>query len=130
MTLSRGDTRREVVSGVEGEFVINGLEPGIYTVTARLAGFRTRSQVVQVRAAERQDLDFVLPVGCLDEVHRIQFQFSDELLNLIGSGAYVRILTVGNPERLVSEHLCGFAQPYVAEILGVVALLRGDAAMG
>jgi hypothetical protein len=129
VTVSRRDTRREVATGADGEFVINGLRPGVYTVTAMLPGFRTRSQVVQVRAAERQDLDFVLPVGCLDEVHRLQYEFGEEFLRIIEAAAYVRILTAGNPERLVSEQLCGFAQPYVAEILGVVVPLLGDATM-
>jgi hypothetical protein len=58
-----GFTRTTVTQG-EGTYVIGGLPPGIYTVTAQKAGFRTAtSESLALEVNQKASLDFKLQVG-------------------------------------------------------------------
>lgn len=59
-TLERVVTTASTPSGDVGRYVIENLPPGTYTVTFARSGTRTTSQIVQLSAAERRQLDPVL----------------------------------------------------------------------
>src|SRR5205807_2591838 len=55
---------RTVLTGAEGNYVIEGLPPGHYTVTAQKSGFRTTiSEHVLLEVNQKARLDFKLYVG-------------------------------------------------------------------
>ena len=61
-------TFRETITGPEGEYLLASLQPGPYTLTARLAGFRelnTENIVLQVGPTVQIDLS--LQIGALEE---------------------------------------------------------------
>lgn len=55
------------LSDDNGEFLVTGLEPGQYSVTVRVEGFKEATQVVDIRAAARTDVRFQLEIAQLAE---------------------------------------------------------------
>src|ERR1700722_8283103 len=59
---------RELVTNVTGEYVAPGLEPGLYTVSAEAAGFKTAiSSVVRVEVTNDIRIDLQLEPGTVNE---------------------------------------------------------------
>ncbi len=59
----------QVVTGDRGAFRFGALSPGYYDITAALDGFRTsRFERVEILLGQIKRLDFVLPVGTLQEL--------------------------------------------------------------
>lgn len=59
---------RTTVSSANGAYAINGLQPGIYTVTIRLDGFQTRTVPnVQLRVGQETRLNASLRLGAIEE---------------------------------------------------------------
>jgi hypothetical protein len=63
-----GPTTRSMVTGSRGEFRFPALPPGTYSVSARLAGFKTETETGIVLALEgNRKVDFTMQVGQLEE---------------------------------------------------------------
>jgi hypothetical protein len=59
---------REVTTGPEGRFIVPTLPPGVYTLSASLAGFRTQSRpALTISIGQDVSIDFTLPVGGVAE---------------------------------------------------------------
>ena len=58
---------RRTVTGADGQYRVENLEPGSYGVEASRTGFRTVLQRVTLRVGDNTTLDFDLPVGGPDE---------------------------------------------------------------
>ncbi len=59
---------REVITGADGSFFAAQLVPGVFTVTAELAGFsRSERPDLEIRVGQTQDIEIVLEVGQVSE---------------------------------------------------------------
>jgi hypothetical protein len=68
VTHAESGTVRETITGADGTFLVPGLIPGPYTVTAELAGFsRLRQEDVVLRIGATLQLDLLLKVGAVEE---------------------------------------------------------------
>lgn len=68
ITIEGPDSRKTIVSDEKGHFEVAGLPPGMYSVTATLAGFRAQTRNVRLAESLTETLDFRLPVGRLVEI--------------------------------------------------------------
>jgi hypothetical protein len=65
--------RRTTRTDAAGRYLVAGLEPGLYKVTARKPGFQTLARLnVEVAAGSPVRLDFVMPVGSIREVLTVE----------------------------------------------------------
>jgi hypothetical protein len=65
--------RRTAQSQLDGEFAIGSLRPGLYTITARKEGFAIMRRFnVKLEQTQPARLDFLLPVGSLEEVITVE----------------------------------------------------------
>ena len=68
VTHAESGTVRETITGADGTFLVPGLIPGPYTVTAELSGFsRLRQEELVLRIGATLQLDLVLKVGAVEE---------------------------------------------------------------
>lgn len=78
ITAVLGSARHKTVTDAGGRFALNGLEPGMYDVTAELSGFVTRSGRVRLALVNtRAYVEWSLRIGCLAQVQRVQFNAQD-----------------------------------------------------
>jgi Ca-activated chloride channel family protein len=59
--------KRESITDQTGAYAFFAIDPGHYTLTASLAGFRSSTLAAEVKAGDTVRLDFVLSVGSLEE---------------------------------------------------------------
>jgi hypothetical protein len=65
--------RRTAQSQLDGEFALGSLRPGLYTITARKEGFAIMRRFnVKLEQAQPARLDFLLPIGSLEEVITVE----------------------------------------------------------
>ena len=65
--------RRVAQSQLDGEFAVGSLHPGLYTITARKAGFAIMRRFnVKLDEAQPARLDFLLPIGSVEEVIEVE----------------------------------------------------------
>ena len=77
ITITHNETNatREAVTDERGTFRVGALEPGLYKVTAQLAGFATVEQPnIDVRTSTEISLDFELKAAAVSEVIVVQAQ--------------------------------------------------------
>jgi len=65
--------RRVAQSQLDGEFAVGSLHPGLYTITARKEGFAIMRRFnVKLDEAQPARLDFLLPIGSVEEVIEVE----------------------------------------------------------
>jgi hypothetical protein len=68
VTHAENGTTRETVSGEDGTFLVPGLVPGRYKITAELQGFsRLTQEDIVLRIGTTQQLDLTMRVGAVEE---------------------------------------------------------------
>jgi len=67
ITAKNGERSTDSIARADGTFVVTDLQPGAYTLSATLPGFRTERRRVQVTAGQAKVVDFNMRVGCINE---------------------------------------------------------------
>jgi hypothetical protein len=117
-----GEGRHTGVTQSGGDYRIENLPTGTYTVTATIPGFQAATNTIEIRPGENTTLEFVLRLGCLGELDPplwVVYPFA-ETLTMVDAVAYVRIRSVGDRERVLVETSCWFIRQVVADVIDMI----------
>ena len=112
---------RSVITNANGRFTIPGLSPGHYQIRVELPGFQTITRAVAITAPGVVSLDFVLEVGCLNEVLEVDLGWVWALEHADAVVA-LRIFETGGARRWNLEQSCLIATEHVATVSDVLKL--------
>jgi hypothetical protein len=78
VTVALGSSQHKTVTDASGRFALTGLAPGMYDVTAALAGFVTRTGRIDLASVNsRAYVEWSLRIGCLREEVRVLLNSRD-----------------------------------------------------
>lgn len=120
-----GSVERTAITGPNGEYRIDALPSGTYSVKAELVGFVTATETVKV-PGEDVIVDLHLRIAPLcgpDPPLQVFFPFDEHLRVLdVAVAAYVRIREVRPRERLKTDRFCFSNPQYVGELVEQVGV--------